>query len=81
MTTDSTGSPCIELGKSDNQFKLRITNTSIDFMEGSSRIAYIDNQTLYIERAVIKNELQIGEGTGFIWKKRSNGNMGLRWIG
>lgn len=81
MTTDSTGSPCIELGKSDNQFKLRITNTSIDFMEGSSRIAYIDNQTLYIERAVIKNELQIGEGTGFIWKKRSNRNMGLRWIG
>lgn len=81
MTTDSTGDPCIELGKSDNQFKLRITNTSIDFMEGSSRIAYIDNQTLYIERAVIKNELQIGEGTGFIWKKRSNGNMGLRWIG
>lgn len=81
MTTDSTGAPCIELGKSDNQFKLRITNTSIDFMEGSTRVAYIDNQTLYIERAVIKNELQIGEGTGFIWKKRSNGNMGLRWIG
>lgn len=81
MTTDSTGSPCIELGKSDNQFKLRITNTSIDFMEGSTRVAYIDNQTLYIERAVIKNELQIGEGTGFIFKKRSNGNMGLRWIG
>lgn len=75
------GSPCIELGRSENDFKLRITNTSVDFMEGSSRIAYVSNRALNIERAVIKNELQIGEGEGFIWKRRSNGNMGLRWIG
>ena len=81
MTTDDSGAPCIELGKSDNPFKVRITNTSIDFMQGSSRIAYIDNQSLYIERAVIKDELQIGDGSGFIWKKRNNGHLGLRWIG
>ena len=81
MTTDDSGAPCIELGKSDNPFKVRITNTSIDFMQGSSRIAYIDNQSLYIERAVIKNELQIGDGSGFIWKKRNNGHLGLRWVG
>ena len=80
MTTDETGSPCIELGKEENDFKVRITNTSVDFMEGSSKIAYISNKALYIERAVIKDELQIGEGEGFIWKRRSNGNMGLRWI-
>lgn len=81
MTTDDSGNPCIELGKSDNDFKVRITNTSIDFMEGSSRIAYLSNSSLYIERAVIKNELQIGEKTGYIWKKRSNNHMGLRWLG
>lgn len=81
MATDETGSPCIELGKSDNDFKVRITNTSVDFMEGSSRIAYVSNRSLYIEKAIIKDELQIGEGTGFIWKRRSNGNLGLRWIG
>ena len=81
MTTDDSGSPCIELGKSDNQFKLRITNTSIDFMEGSVRVAYIDNQTLYIEKAVIKNELQIGDGSGYIWQKRTNNHLGLRWFG
>ena len=81
MTTDDSGNPCIELGKSDNDFKVRITNTSIDFMEGSSRIAYLSNSSLYIERAVIKNELQIGEETGYIWKKRSNNHMGLRWLG
>lgn len=81
MATDDSGNPCIELGKADNDFKVRITNTSVDFMEGSSRIAYVSNRSLYIEKAIIKDELQIGEGTGFIWKRRSNGNLGLRWIG
>lgn len=81
MATDDSGAPCIELGKSDNDFKVRITNTSVDFMDGSSRIAYVSNQALYIERAIIKDELQIGEGSGYVWKKRSNGNMGLRYVG
>lgn len=78
MATDSSGNPCIELGKIGDPFKVRITNTSVDFIEGSSRIAYISNNALYIEKAIIKNELQIGDGSGFIWRKRSNGNMGLR---
>ena len=81
MTTDDNGDPCIELGKSDNDFKLRITNESIDFMDGTSRIAYVSNQMLYVTKAVIKDELQIGEGSGYVWKKRSNGNMGLRYVG
>lgn len=79
MTTDETGAPCIELGKTGNTFKVRITNTSVDFIEGSSKIAYVSNRSLYIARAIIKDELQIGDGTGFIWKRRSNGNLGLRW--
>ena len=78
MTTYN-GQPCIELGKTDNKFKVRITNTSVDFLDGSSRVAYVSNNQLYIDKAVVKNEFQIGEGTGFVWKKRSNGNMGLRW--
>lgn len=81
MTTDESGSPCMELGKEDNQFKLRITNTSVDFMDGVSRIAYVSNKALYIESAIIKDNLQIGEDTGFVWKKRASGNMGLRWVG
>ena len=80
MTTDETGAPCIELGKVGNDFKVRITNTSVDFIEGSSKIAYVSNQALFIEKAIIKNELQIGESKGFIWKTRSNGNLGLRWF-
>lgn len=72
------GQPCIELGESDSNFKLRITNTQIQFMEGSAIPAYISNQKLNIEKAEIKNELQFGN---FVWKVRDNGNMGLMWKG
>ena len=81
LGVDENGDPCIILGKEDDDFQVRITNHSIDFLAGTSRVAYISHQALYIERAVIKDELQIGEGTGFVWKKRSSGNMGLRWVG
>jgi len=72
------GQPCIELGEGDSEFKLRITNTQIMFMEGSNIVAHINNQSLHIKKAVIEEELQQG---GFIWKVRSNGNMGLVWKG
>lgn len=77
MTMDETGAPCIELGKEDNDFKLRITNTSVDFIEGSSKVAYINNKTLYIERAIIKGSLQIGEIDGFIFEKTGTGNLAI----
>lgn len=70
--------PCIELGESDSDFKLIITNTRIMFMEGSDIPAYINNQSLNIKKAVIEEELQQGN---FVWKIRSNGNMGLTWRG
>ena len=72
------GQPCIELGESDSEFKLRITNTQIMFMEGSGIPAYFTNQSMHIKKAVIEEELQQG---GFVWKARSNGNLGLVWKG
>lgn len=80
VSTDGSGRPCIELGKDGDEFKVRITNESVDFMQGSSRVAYVSNNSLYIEKAIVKNELQIGETPGFVWQKRSNGNLGLHWV-
>lgn len=68
--------PCIELGESDNEFKLRITNTKAVFTEGSSILAYFTNQSMHIKKAVIEEELQQGN---FVWKVRTNKNMGLVW--
>lgn len=72
------GEPCIELGESDSDFRLIITNTRIMFMEGATVPAYINNQSLHITKAVIEEEIQQGE---FVWKVRENGNMGLVWKG
>lgn len=70
--------PCIELGETDSNFKLRITNTEIQFIDGTNIPAYMNNQKLYIDKAEITGEFQQG---GFIWKQRSNGNLGLIWKG
>lgn len=73
------GQPYLELGNSSN-FKVVITNNEIQFLEGSSKVAYISNEQLYIEKSTIKQELEIGTDSGFIWKSRDNGNMGLQWF-
>lgn len=70
--------PCIELGEKDSPFKVLITNTDIQFKEGTSTPASISNQELNIDTAVIDNELRQG---GFAWIARSNGNYGLLWKG
>lgn len=72
------GNPCLELGSLDNDFKVRLTNTSLGFYQGTLRVAYISNQALYIETAIIKSSLQFGETAGFVWKLRENGNFGLQ---
>lgn len=80
MTQDESGQPVMELGQQNGEFKLRITNTSIDFMQGSQKIAYLSNRQLYIQSSVVTDEMKIGATSGYIWKKRGNGNMGLRYV-
>ena len=78
IITTYNGQPCIELGEGENEFKLRITNTEIQFADGTVIPAYVSNKKLMIEQAEVKNELQFG---GFVWKARSNRNIGLIWKG
>lgn len=94
---DGTGNvePCIELGESDSNFKVRITNTKIMFMEGPNIKTYIDTYGLVTESERIEKELVISgnvrvidEGNdeyyakyGYVWKVRPNGNLGLSWKG
>lgn len=80
MTQDESGQPVMELGQQNGEFKLRITNTSMDFMQGSQKIAYLSNRQLYIQSSVVTDEMKIGATSGYIWKKRGNGNMGLRYV-
>lgn len=68
--------PCIELGESDSDFKLLITNTRILFLDGSDIPAYVTNQSLNIKKANIESELSFGK---FVWKIHGSGNLGLMW--
>lgn len=70
--------PCVELGEADSDFKLRITNTRMLFTEGSTVLAYFTNQSFHSKKVVVEEELRQG---GFVWKVRSNGNLGLVWRG
>lgn len=78
IITSYNGQPCIELGEADSGFKVRITNTEIQFIDGATIPANISNQILNIGKAKVEDELQFGN---FAWKKRANGNMGLMWKG
>lgn len=82
LTQDSSGNPLIELGASNSSFRVMITNTSIDFMEGSIRIAYISKDALNITSATVSREFKIGDvdGAGYIWQKRPNNHLGLRYV-
>ncbi len=87
MSQDSSGDPVLELGKPNDPdgFKVRISNTSLDFMQGTNKVAYVSNKMLYINRSVVTDEMQLGSDVGFVWKKRqtsaSTSAMGLRYTG
>lgn len=79
--------PCIELGESDSDFKLLITNTRIMFMEGSSIPTYIDTDGVNTENITVNKELRqtyTEDATvkgHYVWVVRQNGNYGLQWKG
>ena len=87
---DDEGKPTIILGSNDSEFKVRITNKSIDFMKNDEVIAFANGNAFFNLKTVIQNDVQIGGGLasdgktfvgpGFIWKTRESGNMGLTYI-
>lgn len=77
ITTNSSGDPNLILGRQDSDFKLVISNSTINFMNGSSIPAYINGDIFYGQNITAKNQLKIGESSGYIWQKRANGNLGL----
>lgn len=72
------GQPCIELGEVGGDFKLRITNTEMYFIAGSSILTTVTNQKMVAEKIEVTQELQQG---GFVWMLHGDGNLGLLWKG
>lgn len=70
--------PCIELGESDSEFKLLITNTRIMFMNGSNIPTYINTNGLVTQNIDVKGEIVQG---GYVMLNTSDGGWGLLWKG
>lgn len=70
--------PCIELGESDSDYKLLITNTRILFQVGSDVPTSINSSGLVTKNIVVEEGLYLG---GYVFVSRSNGNLGLMWKG
>ena len=72
----------LTIGKTEDgveqPLKVRLDNDSLDFMDNDTVVAYVSNEKLMINAAEVKGSLDVG---GFRWTTRSNGNMGLMWIG
>jgi hypothetical protein len=79
-TDEDTGEtlPCVELGESDSDFALMITNKKILFRVGSGTPTRITTDGLETESITVNKALIQGE---FVWQVRNNGNYGLSWKG
>lgn len=73
----------IVLGRNDSNFKVKLDNQQLSFIENENVVAYINNNTMYINNAQVKEYLTLGnQDTGyFSWLMRSNGNLTLKWVG
>ena len=78
FTTDSNSKPVLELGASDSNFKTRLSNSELAFMQGETKVAYISESKLNITEADINTSLKIGN---FAFVPRSNGSLDFKKVG
>ena len=70
--------PCIELGESDSNFKLLITNTRIMFMNGGNVPTYINTNGIVTQDIEVQGEIVQG---GYVMLNTADGGWGLLWKG
>lgn len=62
----------------EDDFKVRIGNQRISFLQNNIEVAYISDNQLYITNAKVTTRLDVAQ---FAFVPRTNGNMTLRWFG
>ena len=74
-------------------FNVKITGSELGFYQGTQRVAYINNNQLYITQSVVLQQMDLGipvanGGLGqWSWKVHPNAqspqrnNLNLKWIG
>ena len=69
----------VELGRTDSEFRCRLTNERLSFLQGANEVAFISNNRLYITDAVVTGTLSLGHtGVGFYdFQREANGSLSL----
>ena len=72
----------IYLGKKpeegEEDLQLVISNDRISFLINNVEVAYFSDDALYVTNVTVTGKLTVGR---WEWSERSNGNLGLRWVG
>lgn len=68
----------IELGEHKSPFKTLITNTEISFLQSGQKVAYINNNKLYIRQLEVTQTFKTG---GFQKDIAANGEIFMDWTG
>lgn len=66
----------MELGEVGSAFTAKLSNTELAFLQAGAKVAYLNNQSLYITRAEITEQLAINN---WKWSQRANGNISFKW--
>ncbi|WP_152598231.1 hypothetical protein [Bifidobacterium cuniculi] len=70
--------PLLELGATDSEYRVQLSNTKLSFMAGNTEAAYVANDGMNIANATILSTLTIGN---FAWVPRENGHLSLQYMG
>ena len=65
VTIVNYGSSKVQIGE-DNKFNVKITNNELGFYQGTYRVAYINNNQLYISQSVVLRQMDLGIPFGFV---------------
>lgn len=70
----------VEIGRSDSLIKARFTNDRLSFYQGTTEVAYVSQNNLYITRAEVLDYLKIGNSQQgyFIFDITENG-LEVKW--
>ena len=70
----------LTIGKQGSDFKTKITNEKMSFLQGTQEVAFIMHSSMYITEARITDRLSIGTETNgyFDWVTEEDG-LGLKW--
>ena len=70
----------IEIGRSDSNIKARFTNEKLSFLQGTTEVAYISGNNLFILRAEIIDYIKIGDkDKGYFSFDVTDNGLEVRW--